>query len=138
MHNPLLMRLIQRRRHLPDVPHPVDGPLAVATALVGAVEHGEVLVLQVRCTLDGHRAADGVVGLLHLVGVESATLDGPPGHRRQGADEAVARAALLRAESRGAHTREDFPGSDPEWGKFNLIVNFFHRRRHINFIFSSC
>ncbi len=36
--------------------------------------------------------------------------------------EAVARAALERQESRGAHTREDFPDANAEWGKVNLIV----------------
>ena len=36
--------------------------------------------------------------------------------------EAVARAALAREESRGAHTRDDFPGKDPEWGRVNLVV----------------
>jgi succinate dehydrogenase / fumarate reductase flavoprotein subunit len=36
--------------------------------------------------------------------------------------EAVTRAALERTESRGAHTREEFPDSDKEWGKVNLIV----------------
>lgn len=36
--------------------------------------------------------------------------------------EAVARNALMREESRGAHTREDFPASDPEWGKVNLVT----------------
>ena len=36
--------------------------------------------------------------------------------------EAVVRAALLRQESRGAHTREDFPDASGEWGKLNLIV----------------
>ena len=36
--------------------------------------------------------------------------------------EAVTRAALERSESRGAHTREDFPDAEPEWGKVNVIV----------------
>ncbi|MEX2138430.1 MAG: fumarate reductase/succinate dehydrogenase flavoprotein subunit [Pirellulales bacterium] len=36
--------------------------------------------------------------------------------------EAVTRAAIERKESRGAHTREDFPESDPGWGKMNVIV----------------
>src|SRR5688572_756788 len=36
--------------------------------------------------------------------------------------EAVVRAALERQESRAAHTREDFPDANAEWGKVNLIV----------------
>src|SRR5579859_3905909 len=36
--------------------------------------------------------------------------------------EAIARAALMRKESRGAQFREDFPNKDPEWGKHNIIV----------------
>jgi succinate dehydrogenase / fumarate reductase flavoprotein subunit len=37
--------------------------------------------------------------------------------------ECVARAALEREESRGGHTRDDFPGPDPEWGKTNLVCS---------------
>jgi succinate dehydrogenase / fumarate reductase flavoprotein subunit len=37
--------------------------------------------------------------------------------------EAVARAALMREESRGAHTRLDFEGErDEEWGNLNVVV----------------
>jgi succinate dehydrogenase / fumarate reductase, flavoprotein subunit len=35
--------------------------------------------------------------------------------------ECVARAALERQESRGGHTREDFPNMDPVWRKTNLV-----------------
>jgi succinate dehydrogenase / fumarate reductase flavoprotein subunit len=35
--------------------------------------------------------------------------------------ECIARSALERAESRGGHTRDDFPAADPEWAKVNLI-----------------
>ena len=37
--------------------------------------------------------------------------------------EAVTRAALLRKESRGAQFREDFPGKDAEWGKYNIVIS---------------
>jgi succinate dehydrogenase / fumarate reductase flavoprotein subunit len=36
--------------------------------------------------------------------------------------EAVTRAGLLREESRGAHTRVDFPGESDEWVRYNVVV----------------
>jgi succinate dehydrogenase / fumarate reductase flavoprotein subunit len=35
---------------------------------------------------------------------------------------ACARSALMREESRGGHTREDYPKTDPEWGKKNVVT----------------
>lgn len=37
--------------------------------------------------------------------------------------ESIARAALEREESRGGHTRDDFPDMSPEWRKVNLVVS---------------
>jgi succinate dehydrogenase / fumarate reductase, flavoprotein subunit len=36
--------------------------------------------------------------------------------------ECIAKAALEREESRGGHTRDDFPGTDPAWGALNLVL----------------
>jgi succinate dehydrogenase / fumarate reductase flavoprotein subunit len=35
--------------------------------------------------------------------------------------ECIARSALIREESRGGHTRDDFPTMSPEWRKVNLV-----------------
>ncbi len=37
--------------------------------------------------------------------------------------DCVAQAALERQESRGGHTRDDFPGMSPEWRKINLVLS---------------
>ena len=37
--------------------------------------------------------------------------------------ECVARAALERQESRGGHTRDDYPGMSPQWRKINLVCS---------------
>lgn len=60
-----------RGGHHADVGHRRDEALAVAAALVGAVEDGEVLGPQVRGALDGHGAADVVVGALDVLGAEA-------------------------------------------------------------------
>jgi succinate dehydrogenase / fumarate reductase, flavoprotein subunit len=36
--------------------------------------------------------------------------------------ECIAKAALERRESRGGHTRDDFPGTDDSWGQVNLVL----------------
>ena len=36
--------------------------------------------------------------------------------------EAVAKAAYMREESRGAHTRDDFPEERQDWEKYNIIL----------------
>jgi succinate dehydrogenase / fumarate reductase, flavoprotein subunit len=37
--------------------------------------------------------------------------------------EMVAKAALERTESRGGHTRNDYPKTDPEWGTKNIVLS---------------
>ena len=38
--------------------------------------------------------------------------------------ESTAKSAITREESRGGHTREDFPGMNNKWRQINLISSF--------------
>jgi len=46
--------------------------------------------------------------------------------------ECIARAALERTESRGGHTRDDFPKTDAEWGKVNVICRLEEPERGLD------
>ena len=45
--------------------------------------------------------------------------------------ESVARSALMREESRGAHTRVDFPGEQDEWLQSNVVI---HKGKYGNMV----
>jgi succinate dehydrogenase / fumarate reductase flavoprotein subunit len=61
--------------------------------------------------------------------VEGSRLFNPGWHLAQDlkamltVSEAVTRSALAREESRGAHSRIDYPGSDAAWGKENNVIS---------------
>ncbi len=63
------------------------------------------------------------------VGVEGSRLYNPGWHLAHDlrhmlvVSEAVARAGLMRRESRGAHSRLDFPALDPDMGRVNVCVS---------------
>jgi len=46
--------------------------------------------------------------------------------------EAVTLAALERKESRGAHTRDDYPKPDPEFGKVNMVLRQVRREMAVS------
>jgi succinate dehydrogenase flavoprotein subunit len=64
----------------------------------------------------------------HRVGVAGSRIYNPGWHLALDlftlltVSEAIARSALMREESRGGHTRDDFPKPDPAWGKQNVVV----------------
>jgi succinate dehydrogenase / fumarate reductase flavoprotein subunit len=45
--------------------------------------------------------------------------------------ESIARSALDRQESRGGHTRDDYPKMDPEWRQFNHLSSWNGKRIEI-------
>ena len=45
--------------------------------------------------------------------------------------ESIARSALEREESRGGHTRDDFPKMDPEWRQYNHLTTWSGKKVEI-------
>jgi len=43
-------------------------------------------------------------------------------HNMLRVSECCTLAAIERKESRGGHTRDDYPGPDPQWGKVNIVI----------------
>jgi succinate dehydrogenase / fumarate reductase flavoprotein subunit len=67
-------------------------------------------------------------GRAERVSVEGSRLFNPGWHLAQDlrslliVSEAVTRSALARQESRGAHSRIDYPGLDSTWGAKNYVT----------------
>jgi succinate dehydrogenase / fumarate reductase flavoprotein subunit len=105
-----------------------EGPYAIQQDLQVMMQG---LVGIVRQDTEIQRALDGLVQLN-----DRANQVGVVGHREYNTgwhtaldlrnlltvSEAVARAAIMRQESRGAHFREDYLAKDDAWGKQNIII----------------
>ncbi|MEX1184602.1 MAG: fumarate reductase/succinate dehydrogenase flavoprotein subunit [Gemmatimonadota bacterium] len=106
----------------------VEGPFEIQHALQGMMQD---LVGIVRNDADIRRALDEIELLkarAARVAVHGNREYNPGWHTALDlthlltVSEAIARAALERTESRGAHFREDHEGKDPAWGQVNIVV----------------
>jgi succinate dehydrogenase / fumarate reductase, flavoprotein subunit len=98
------------QRDLQDTMHNLVGIIRTASEIEAALATIESLKVRVsKLSVEGHRQYNPgwhlSIDLRNMLRVS----------------EAIARAALERKESRGGHTRDDFPATDPEWGKINLL-----------------
>ena len=98
------------QQELQKTMHELVGIIRTADEITGALEKIEELKVRAKAlTVDGDRRYNPG---WHLA------LDLPNMLR---VSECIAKAALERKESRGGHTRDDFPGPDDEWAKINVI-----------------
>jgi succinate dehydrogenase / fumarate reductase flavoprotein subunit len=98
------------QRDLQEAMHNLVGIIRTASEIEEALATIEALKSRVaRLSVEGHRQYNPgwhlSIDLKNMLRVS----------------EAIARAALDRKESRGGHTRDDFPATDPEWGKINVL-----------------
>jgi succinate dehydrogenase / fumarate reductase flavoprotein subunit len=105
-----------------------EGPYAVHEDLQGVMQN---LVGIFRSEDDLQRALleiDKLKERITRIHVEGSRLFNPGWHLARDLQsmltvaEAVTRSALARRESRGAHSRTDFPGLDEAWGKMHNVV----------------
>ena len=95
---------------LQDTMNELVGIIRTAGEVEQALEKIEALKVRAKAlTVEGHRQYNPgwhlALDLPHMLRVS----------------ECIARAALEREESRGGHTRDDFPGPDPQWGRLNVV-----------------
>ncbi len=95
---------------LQDTMHNLVGIIRNATEVEEALEHIEALKVRVAAiSVEGHRQYNP--GWHLALDLKNMLL----------VSECIARAALDRKESRGGHTRDDYPLTDPTWGKLNVL-----------------
>ncbi len=97
------------QRDLQEHMHNLVGIIRKAEEMQQALEHIETLKGRLaNLSVEGHRQYNP--GWHLAIDLKNMLL----------VSEAIARAALDRKESRGGHTREDYPAADPAWGKLNV------------------
>ncbi|HEY8729759.1 MAG TPA: FAD-binding protein, partial [Acidothermaceae bacterium] len=95
---------------LQDTMHNLVGIIRNATEVEEALDHIEALKVRVAAlSVEGHRQYNP--GWHLALDLKNMLL----------VSECIARAALDRKESRGGHTRDDYPLTDPTWGKLNVL-----------------
>ena len=95
---------------LQDTMHNLVGIIRNATEVEEALQHIETLKVRVAAlSVEGHRQYNP--GWHLALDLKNMLL----------VSECIARAALDRKESRGGHTRDDYPLTDPTWGKVNVL-----------------
>jgi succinate dehydrogenase / fumarate reductase, flavoprotein subunit len=111
-----------------DRPATAEGPFQVQYELQEMMQELVGIVRQEEEMVRAVEAIGGLRAKADQVGVTGNREYNPAWHTALDlrnlltVSEAVARAAILREESRGAHFRDDFPAKDPEFGAFNLVV----------------
>src|SRR5450631_945789 len=95
---------------LQDTMHNLVGIIRNATEVEEALAHIEALKVRIAAlSVEGHRQYNP--GWHLALDLKNMLL----------VSECIARAALDRKESRGGHTRDDYPLTDPTWGKLNVL-----------------
>jgi succinate dehydrogenase / fumarate reductase flavoprotein subunit len=99
------------QQDLQDVMQRLVGIIRTAEELTASLEEIEQLKARAKqLTVEGHRQYNP--GWHLAIDLSNMLL----------VSECIAKAALERQESRGGHTRDDYPGPDPSWGAVNLVL----------------